>query len=235
MFRSTAHVYDLIYEAQGKDYAAESAAVHDLVEARRPGCATLLDVACGTGGHLRHLQQWYEVVGADLDASMLAVARAHLGEVALVEADMRSMRLGRRFDAVVCLFSSVGYLRDAEELAAAMATISAHLVDGGVVVVDGWVRPDAWIDGAAPTVETAQNDEVKVVRVGRSHREGATTHLELHHLVATSDGVEYLVDHHQLTLFAPEDYEVAFASAGLTCEVVAGPLPGRDRYVATRA
>jgi hypothetical protein len=60
---------------------------------------------------------------------------------------------------------------------------------------------------------------------------GTTTYLELHHLVATSDGIEYLVDHHELTLFAPEEYRAAFEAAGLTFEVIGGPLPDRDRYV----
>jgi hypothetical protein len=34
MFRNTAHVYDLIYEASGKDYAAEARKLRDLIVAR---------------------------------------------------------------------------------------------------------------------------------------------------------------------------------------------------------
>lgn len=57
---------------------------------------------------------------------------------------MRSFDLGRRFDAVTCLFRSIGYMPTVEDLSAAVATMARHLVDGGVLVVDGWVRPDAW-------------------------------------------------------------------------------------------
>ena len=46
-------LYDAIYQGIGKDYAAESAEITALIRARRPDAVTLLDVACGTGGHLR--------------------------------------------------------------------------------------------------------------------------------------------------------------------------------------
>ena len=77
MFGNSAHVYDLIYAAM-KDYAVEAQDVHALVQARRPGARSLLDVACGTGAHLRHLRQWYEVAGIDSDARMLGQARQQL-------------------------------------------------------------------------------------------------------------------------------------------------------------
>lgn len=44
-----------MYEATGKDYAAEATGLHELIQARRPGAASLLDVACGTWAHLTHL------------------------------------------------------------------------------------------------------------------------------------------------------------------------------------
>jgi len=85
MFRHTAHVYDLLYQGAGKDYAAEASDLHALIQARVPSASSLLDVACGTGGHLVHLRQWYEVVGVDVDANMLSEARRRLPGVHLVE------------------------------------------------------------------------------------------------------------------------------------------------------
>jgi SAM-dependent methyltransferase len=235
MFRHTAHVYDLIYEASGKDYAQESAEIDRLVTERRPGPRRLLDVACGTGGHLRHLRRRYDVTGVDIDPGLLDEARRHLPGVPLVEADMRTLALGERFDAVVCLFSSVGYLRSTSELRDAVTAMARHLVPGGVLVVDGWIRPDEWIDGAPTEVTTAVGDGVTVVRMTRSHRQGDRTHLEMHHLVDTADGIEHLIDHHELTLFAPAEYDAAFRTAGLTVDTVESPLPGRDRYVGVTA
>jgi dTDP-3-amino-3,4,6-trideoxy-alpha-D-glucopyranose N,N-dimethyltransferase len=225
-------VYDLLYEAVGKDYAAESSELHDLIQAHRPGARTLLDVACGTGGHLRHLQDHYEVTGVDIDPSMLDEARAHLAdEVPLIRADMRTLSLGRTFDAVTCLFSSIGYMRDKVELNAAVSAMARHLGAAGVLVVDGWVRPDCWSDGLPPHVDSALDGEPKVIRMSRSSRRGDVTSLEMHHLLGTVTGIEYLVDHHELTLFPPVEYEGAFAAAGLSCQTLEGPMAGRDRYV----
>ena len=234
MFRTTAHVYDLIYEATGKDYGAESSVIHGLVQERNPVARTLLDVGCGTGRHLRHLQAWYDVIGVDLDNAMLNEARKHVPGTRLVQGDMRTLDLGDRFDAVTCLFSSVGYMKDVEELDAAVGAMARHLEPGGVLVLDGWVRPDAWREGGSTHIEVAESDPIKVVRVSRSRRDGVTTMLDMHHLIATDDGIEYLVDHHELTLFSPEQYEAALRGAGLTFEVVEGPMDGRDRYVAQR-
>jgi SAM-dependent methyltransferase len=234
MFRHTAHIYDLIYEAAGKDYAAESSAIRSLIEARNPEARTLLDVACGTGGHLRHLQHHYKVTGVDLDPNMLREARNHLPEIRLVEGDMRTLRIDTRFDAVICLFSSIGCMSDTEELTSAITAMASHLNPGGVLIVDGWVRPDAWRDGGSTGVEVATSKEMKVARVVHSRRDGSATHLEMHHLVATQDGIQHLVDYHDLTLFTPEEYEAAFQAADLVAETVDSPTQGRDRYIAAR-
>jgi SAM-dependent methyltransferase len=234
MFRATAHIYDLIYAAEGKDYRTEADTIHEQISERLPTAASLLDVACGTGGHLRHLIRWYDVVGLDVDPGMLAEARKVLVDVPLVEADMRSFNLGRTFDAVICLFSSIGYMATSTELTSAVRAMASHLGIGGVLIVDGWVRSDAWIAPGTVHSVAAVADNVAVARAGRSWRDGVTCILELHHLVATRDGVEHLIDEHRLTLFTEADYESAFRAAGLVVERVASPMPGRDRYIGVR-
>lgn len=231
MFRTSSHIYDLIYEASGKDYAAEAAEIEQLIQARNPRATWLLDVACGTGAHLRHLQGRYEVVGLDLDPAMLARAASHLPGVRLVEGDMRSFRLGRRFDAVVCLFSSIGYMGSVEELEAAVGSMAAHLSGGGVLVVDGWIHPEDWVDPGKVHAVAAERDGLAAARVGRSRREGNKTYLELHHLVGTSDGIEHLVDHHEFMLFTDQEYQDAFRRFGLSVQRVDSPMSGRDRYI----
>src|SRR5215831_7656571 len=106
MFDRTAHVYDLLYSF--KDYEAEARDLVTLIRDRNPEAGSLLDVACGTGRHLELLQASFpDVAGVDLDAGLLDVARGRLPDVVLTQADMRTFDLGRTFDAVTCLFSSV--------------------------------------------------------------------------------------------------------------------------------
>lgn len=230
-FRATAGVYDVLYEAAGKDYATEAEELHGLIQERTPGAATLLDVACGTGAHLEHLARWYEVAGVDIEPAMLEQARQRVTTALLSVADMRSLRLGRRFDVVICLFSSIGYMRSTAELGQAVAAMAGHLTPGGVLVIDGWVRPESWREPGDVQALASRTEDVAVARVGVSRRDGQRTHLEMHHLVGTLDGVEHLVEHHELRLFADDEYRDALALAGLVVDVVASPYPERDRYV----
>jgi ubiquinone/menaquinone biosynthesis C-methylase UbiE len=75
MFTESADFYDAIYSF--KDYAAEAAQIAALVRASCPHARSILDVACGTGGHARHLvlSHGFDVDGLDLDAGLLRVAR----------------------------------------------------------------------------------------------------------------------------------------------------------------
>ena len=234
-FASSAPVYDLLYEAAGKNYDREADDLHALIQARLPEAASLLDVACGTGAHLVHLRTHYDVSGIDLEPAMLAEARKRLPDVELTEGNMRSFDLGRTFDAITCLFSAIGYMQSATELDEAIATMSRHLSPRGVLIVDGWVRRQSWRDPGTVQALAANRDGLAVSRVVRSQRNGTHTTLELHHLAATIDGVDYVVETHELTLFSDDEYRGAFERAGLAVEVVDSPHPDRDRYVGIKS
>ena len=128
MFDKSAELYDLFYD--WKDYRAEAEKVRELVAARNPGARTLLDVACGTGSHLVHLRDWYAIEGLDLDPGLRTVAARRLPEVQLHEADMRDFELGRTFDVVTCLFSSIGYVATTDGLSRAVEAMTSCDVRG---------------------------------------------------------------------------------------------------------
>lgn len=234
-YSRSARVYDLLYTSGIKDFAADVDAVHRLIAERNPGARTLLDVACGTGIHLAALREWYEGAGVDASSDMLAVARERLGDAAqLTRGDLVSFDLGRAFDAVTCLFSSIGYLANDTELRRAFARMAHHLAPGGALVVDGWLRPDAWIDGFREPPREADDGTTTVVRVGRSTRSGRITTVEMHHLVRTNDGIEYFVEIHEMMLTPTEGYVAAAEAAGLSVHVVPDFMPGRDRIVGVK-
>jgi SAM-dependent methyltransferase len=234
-YSRSARVYDLLYTSGVKDFAADVDAVHRLITERNPNARTLLDVACGTGIHLAALRTWYEVSGVDASPDMLAVARARLGDAAhLTRGDMVSFDLARTFDAVTCLFSSIGYLPNDTEVRRAFAQMARHLEPGGVLVVDGWIRPDAWTDGFRDPPRQADDGTTTVVRVGRSTRSGRITTIEMHHLVRNSDGIEHFVEVHETLVTPTADYVAAAEAAGLAVAVVPDFMPGRDRIVGVK-
>ncbi|HEV2415690.1 MAG TPA: class I SAM-dependent methyltransferase [Candidatus Dormibacteraeota bacterium] len=232
MYGQVARIYDLLYTGTGiKDYPAEADALHALIQESSPHARTLLDVACGTGAHLEIMRRWYTVEGVDLSPEMLEVARSRLPGVPLQVADMRTLDLGRQFDVVMCLFSAIGYLTEPAEIQTAIRRMADHVAPGGVLIVDGWIRPEEWRASYRGGPDVASDDSTMVVRLTFSRRDGDITEMDLHHLVRDASGIEYFVEHHRLALVPTADYVAAFEAAGLEARVVPDYMPSRDRVV----
>lgn len=228
VFTRSARLYDAVY-ASIRDYPREAAELDRLIQERRPGARTLLDVACGTGAHLEHLTG-YEPEGLDLDPEMLAIARQRLPNAVFHEGDMADFDLGKRYDAVVCMFSSVGYVRIEDRLRSAIAALARHLEPGGVVVVEPWLSPDDWRDGHVGAV-FIDKPELKIARMNVAARDGNVSIVDFEYLVGTPDGIERFTEHHELGLFTIEQYLEAFLAAGVEVEHdPEGPM-GRGLYV----
>jgi SAM-dependent methyltransferase len=232
--RRSAQLYDLVYETF-KGYAAEALTLHRLIQQHsRPSAATLLDVACGTGQHLAHLRDLYQVRGLDADPAMLAIAAERLPSVPLHHGDMRTFDLAIEFDVVTCLFSAIGYMRTVRDLRRALSTMARHVRAGGLLIVEPWFTPDAWQDNR-PAAVFVDRPEIKIARMNVSSTRGRLSILDFHYLVATSDGVERFHDRFQLGLFTQAEYLSAFAAAGLSVQFNPDGLMGRGLYVATKA
>src|SRR5215831_1914503 len=232
MYGKSAAIYDLLYNATGiKNFASEAEVIHGIIQQAVPGARTLLDVACGTGADLVELRRWYDVEGVDISPEMLEVAPRKLHDVPLHRGDMRRFELGRAFDAVTCLFSSIGYVTDAADLRPTIHRLAAHVARPGVLIVDGWVRPDRWRADAQGPPDVASDGKVTVVRLALTRRIGDITELDMHHLVRSHGGVEYYMEQHRLALVATNVYTAAMREAGLTTRVIPDFMPGRDRVV----
>ena len=234
MFSQSAEVYDLVYGS--KPYAEEAARIAGIVRAAKPAALTLLDVACGTGAHARHLagEHGFRVDGIDLDAGLLGVARRKLPGADLRLADMRDFRLGRLYDAVTCLFGSIGYVRDVPDLHRAVASMAMHLAPDGVLLVEPWFEPGVLQPGYLHSL-AASADGVHVCRLSRTEIDGRLSRLELCYLIGTAAGIQHRREIHELGIFTREEMADAFRAAGLTGEHDAEGLAGRGLWTARPA
>ncbi len=104
----------------------------------------VLDLACGTGRHAIELaRRGYELVALDYSPDMIAAARrnrdAAAASIDFRVGDMRALDVPERpFDAIVCLFDSIGYVSTNEALQAVLAGVHAHLRPGGLFVFEFW-------------------------------------------------------------------------------------------------
>jgi len=231
MFSKSAKYYDEIYAAMGKDYSAEAEKARGFIQAHKKSDGNrLLDVACGTGIHANSLSRFYQVEGLDLDAKMLAVARRKYPAIRFLRGDMTDFDLKRQFDAITCLFSSIGYVKTKSRLHKAIKNMTRHLSVGGVLLVEPWFAPDQWNVGRVFTMTVDQPD-LKIVRMSRSARRGNVSILEFRYLVGTSKGIEHCQEIHELGLFKHEEYLGAFQAAGLKVSHDAEGLDGRGLYI----
>ncbi|MGA8724504.1 MAG: class I SAM-dependent methyltransferase [Acidimicrobiales bacterium] len=235
MYSEAAAFYDLIHDARDRDPFAEAEVVINEVRLRNPQARTLLDVACGTGANLRRFSESFEVVGLDASAEMLAIAREKYPHLPLVTADMRNFELGRRFDAIVSIFSGIGYLLEPADLRRAIATMAGHLTSGGVLMLEGWVEPDRWM-GSTVSVDAVETPGLALARVTRSTRDGLRTEWTSRYVAATNAGLETIDEHHVMRLSDPEEFASAYRQAGLRFERLSDLLrPGRSVYVGVEA
>ncbi len=232
MYTKSARFYDAIYSF--KNYEMETAILHTLIQQRKKSDgATLLDVACGTGRHLSYLRKHYAIEGLDLNPEFLAIARQRCPDVLFHQGDMTVFDLDRTFDAITCLFSAIGYAGTVEKLDRAVATMARHLKPGGVMIVEPWLKPEQYMPGhlAARFVD---EPDLKIARLSISELRDRVSVMDMHHLVATPEGIEYFVERHELTLFDHEEYMAAFRAAGLDVTYDPDGLTGRGLYIGVR-
>jgi SAM-dependent methyltransferase len=231
MFSESAELYDPIY-SQFKDYEGEARNVASLLESVHPRAKTILDVACGTGEHARILSQQHEfaIDGIDLEPGFVEITRQKNPSGNFWCADMTEFDLGRRYDVVMCLFSSIGYVKTLENLQKALACFRRHLNDDGVAVVEPWFVPGVLEPGKV-YMQTAEADDLKVCRIARTDVQGRVSKHRFEYLVGRSSGITHLVEEHELGLFTVEETTEALRKAGLAVEHDAEGLTGRGLYV----
>jgi SAM-dependent methyltransferase len=116
--------------ARGVDVHGEAAFALSL----EPVPASVLDAGCGTGRVAIELDRHgIEVVGVDVDASMLAAARIAAPSIEWVEHDLGTLDLGRSFDTVM-MAGNVPLFTPPGTQAAIVAGCARHVETGGRLI-----------------------------------------------------------------------------------------------------
>lgn len=232
MFTKSAAYYDAIYAAL-KDYLNEAHGVAGLLRQARPDCRRVLDVACGTGEHARFLNgaHGFEVDGIDLDPQLLHIARGKHPRGSYWQADMVDFELGRRYDAVLSLFSSIAYAGTLPRLRQTLACIRLHLAPGGVVLIEPFVEPRN-IRQNETDMLTVDVGGIRVTRTARSEVIDRLFRLHLDYRFEGPSGVERASEVHELGLFTATEMMDSFGAVGLRASYQDEGPSGRGVYVA---
>lgn len=163
LYNRLATFYDLLYAY--RDYSGEANFLVSKVQGI--ASAAILDVACGTGNHLREVRRRLpaaRLTGVDLSEDMLDVAKTKCLDARLERADMRSLNLGEQYDLVYCLASSIQYCLTSEEFVTTVKILLSHVAPTGKMVFDLAFSTDGWREGYT-NITCGVDDNYEVVEM----------------------------------------------------------------------
>jgi SAM-dependent methyltransferase len=215
-----------------EDYTAEAGPVARLLDpgdvAGRP---RLLELGAG-GGHLAsHLNARFEMTLVDLSPRMLEQSRRLNPECRHLIGDMRTLRLGESFDAVL-VFDAISHMTTEADLLAALRTARAHLREGGVALV----CPDWTVECFAPGTSMGGTDGadrgMRYLAWTHPPDDGPTYESDLVYILRERNGEPRTV-HDRLTLglFPRATWRRLLAEAGFG-QVAIEQQSGRDVFQA---
>jgi SAM-dependent methyltransferase len=217
------------------DYVEEAALVLRLLRGAVDGSLeTLLELGCGGGNLASHLHGTLQLTLTDLSDAMLRQSRKLNPGTEHIHGDMRTMRLGRTFDAVL-VHDAIAYMTTVDDLRAAVETAFAHLRPGGAAVF----APDAVRETWASSTVNGGHDGV-----GRALRylewtfdpDPADTTFVTDYaiMVRLDDGTTRVVhDRHVEGLFAEATWLEVLRGAGFEGETAMDEW-GRELFIARR-
>lgn len=214
-FREYAQHYDLLY--QDKDYPGEARFVARLLGRclSKPVEQTeILDLACGTGRHAQELAgMGYRVEGSDLSADMVMVATGSAKRLGLPirfynEAFQSCDRIGRKFDAVIAMFSAIDYLTTYNDIERSLRNIRGLLREEGVFVFDFW-NGNAVLKNYSPTrVKRVEKGDEAVIRISKTSLDTITQITTINFdfiLLKAGNVVREFSEVHSIRYFFPQE------------------------------
>lgn len=218
LYTSLAHLWHLY--SPPEDYAEEAFTFHRRFQRQGiPDGASVLHLGSGGGSLDYNLKRWYRIVGVDLSAEMIDQARQVNPDVEYVRGDIRDVRLGRTFAAVV-VHDAIAYMTSAAELLSVYRTAAAHLQSGGVMLAVPEELPER-LRARAPTITTREGGGIMLHVMEICYDSDPEDHLfevVMVFLVRKGDELQVEVDRHRNGVFALEEFLAAVRSAGFAAE-----------------
>ncbi|MFB6246763.1 MAG: class I SAM-dependent methyltransferase [Candidatus Pacearchaeota archaeon] len=227
-----AKYYDLLYS--NKNYKQESQKLAKILEKTlKTAGKEILEVACGTGEHIKYLKNRFKFTGIDLDKNMLKIARNKNPQVHFKVADMKSFSMNKKFDAITCLFSSIGYVENRQELRKTIENFSNHLKEGGALVIEPLFTKDTFPKNFRH-LRCYDGDSVKLSRLLKANFKGNYVFLDSYYTLSEgkSKQVKQWHDRHRLFLFTQKELLKILEEAGFKAKYRKKGLSGRGLFVA---
>ena len=163
MYNDLAYLWPII--SPPEDYAEEAGYWRRAIrETLGEGRHHVLELGVGGGHNLSHLTADFQATAVDVSPRMLEISRTLNPDVEHHLGDMRTVRLGRTFDAVL-IHDAVSYMLTEDDLRATFATARAHLRVGGLLLTTPDLVRDTFQDGKVLSWPGQPSDDPGVPQV----------------------------------------------------------------------
>jgi len=129
-------IFGKFYDAVMGDRSEAAERLKELIRETKPNAKTVLELGCGTGSMLSHLQDSYQVSGLDISSRMLSIARKKVSRAKLFRQDMVDFGINERFDVIFCVFDSINHVRRFSDWKKVFVRVRRHLSAGGCFIFD---------------------------------------------------------------------------------------------------
>ena len=228
MYDNSAKYYDALYSF--KNYRQEADAIREYILKQNPDVTSVLDVACGTGKHIEYLSHYFTVDGVDLNEKFIRIAKQRNPSSSFWCADMTTLHIDRKYDVVMCLFSSIAYVKTLESIRKTVNQFIRHLTDNGIIIVEPWFTPEAWEPGFVSVLNSEYQD-YKISRMSHADRDGDISILNFEYLVGSNQGIEHFKERHELGLFEHNELVQVFRESRMKVEYDSYGISGRGIYI----
>jgi len=212
-----AKYYDFFNE--GKDYSKEVEFLESVFEKYSSGVNEVLDLACGTGIHAKHLaSKGYKIVGIDLSEEMINVAKGkNILGVEFGVGNMKNFNLDRKFDACITMFAAIGYLTKNNEIESYLKSVKRHLKPGGLLILDCWNGLGVMHDLPSSRTKSVEKDNLKIVRTSFPTLDAVNHKCEVRFDVKVFENenlVRKYEERHDVRFFFPQELRKYLEDAG---------------------
>lgn len=223
IYKRLAKYYDLIYS--WKNYKREAEKIIRLIKQHKktPG-NDLLEMGCGTGKHIEYFKNEFSVLGMDASKEMLNIARKNTKGASFKQGDMVNFDLDKKFDVIICIFSSIGYVKTYKRLTKTIENFSRHLKTGAIVIIEPWLTKSAYISGLT-AMQTYSDDDIKIALLSVSKTQGNISIIDMNYLIAEKNkSVNHFIEHHELAMFEIDKILKIMKKCGLKSKFIKNGL-----------
>jgi len=221
VFDKYADFYDSYY--RNKDYNAEVDFVLDLAKQNSIPPCTVLDIGCGTGGHLiPFAKKGLKVTGFDLSEAMINQAKKKIRKANIKAnvkiGDARNYRDGEKYDLVVAMFAVMGYLTSNEDFISGLKTAKIHLNENGLFIFDVWFGPAVLHQKPETRIQEFERDGLRIIRLVRPELDVIKQIVTINYEILEFKDkrtVEVVKESHKMRYFFIQELKFLLENAGL--------------------